>query len=547
MDTYIVDEEKTNIRIDKAIGLIEDTLSRVAIQRLLDEGNILVNGKTTKASYKTKIGDEITIQKETPKKVDIIAQDIPIEILYEDEDIIVVNKPKGIVVHPANGNPDGTLVNAIMNLCGNSLSGIGGEIRPGIIHRLDKDTSGVLIVAKNDIAHINISNQIKNRQTKKIYIALVRGVIKENEATIDMPIGRSKKDRKKMAVTKDGKEAITHFKVLKRYENFTLLEIKIDTGRTHQIRVHLAEIGYPIVGDYIYSNGKNPFNVEGQMLHARQIEFVHPTTGKEMKIEAPIPEYFQRILNEMWEVRCEMEEEKIRLQKYLAECGIASRRKAEEYIQEGKVQVNGKVVTELGVKINPEKDIVYFNNKKVAKQNENIYILLNKPIGYVTTTKDQFNRETVLDLIKGINKRIVPVGRLDMYTSGALILTNDGDFTYKVTHPSHEITKTYVATLRGIVTYEEMEKLKSGVEIEDYLTRPAKVKILKTDTEKNISRIEITIHEGKNRQVRKMCEAIGRNVMALHRSKIGNIGVKDLKIGEWRYLSSTEIKSIIIV
>ena len=297
MDTYIVDEEKTNIRIDKAIGLIEDTLSRVAIQRLLDEGNILVNGKTTKASYKTKLGDEITIQKEEPKKVDIIAQDIPIEVLYEDEDIIVVNKPKGIVVHPANGNPDGTLVNAIMNLCGNSLSGIGGEIRPGIIHRLDKDTSGVLIVAKNDIAHINISNQIKNRQTKKIYIALVRGVIKENEATIDMPIGRSKKDRKKMAATKDGKEAITHFKVLKRYENFTLLEIKIDTGRTHQIRVHLAEIGYPIVGDYVYSNGKNPFNVEGQMLHARQIEFVHPTTGKEMKIEAPIPEYFQNIID----------------------------------------------------------------------------------------------------------------------------------------------------------------------------------------------------------------------------------------------------------
>lgn len=299
MKTYIVDEEKTNIRIDKAIGLIENTLSRVAIQRLLDEGNILVNGKTTKASYKTKLGDEITIKKEPPKKVNIVAQDIPIEVLYEDEDIIVVNKPKGIVVHPANGNPDGTLVNAIMNICGNSLSGIGGEIRPGIIHRLDKDTSGVLIIAKNDMAHINISNQIKNRQTKKIYIALVRGVIKENEATINMPIGRSKKDRKKMAVTKDGKEAVTHFKVLKRYDNFTLLEIKIDTGRTHQIRVHMAEIGYPIVGDYVYSNGKNPFNVEGQMLHAKQIEFVHPRTGKEMKIEAPIPEYFQKILNEM--------------------------------------------------------------------------------------------------------------------------------------------------------------------------------------------------------------------------------------------------------
>ena len=239
-----------------------------------------------------------------------------------------------------------------------------------------------------------------------------------------------------------------------------------------------------------------------------------------------------------------MEEEKIRLQKYLAECGIASRRKAEEYIQEGKVQVNGKVVTELGVKINPEKDIVYFNNKKVAKQNENIYILLNKPIGYVTTTKDQFNRETVLDLIKGINKRIVPVGRLDMYTSGALILTNDGDFTYKVTHPSHEITKTYVATLRGIVTYEEMEKLKSGVEIEDYLTRPAKVKILKTDEEKGQSRLEITIHEGKNRQIRKMCEAIGHKVLALHRSKIAGIGVKELPIGKWRYLTRDEVNTI---
>ena len=296
MDTYVIGEDNANIRIDKAIGMLDNTLSRVAIQRLIECSNITVNGKQTKSSYKTKLGDEITIKKEEPKKIDIVAQDIPIEVLYEDEDIIVVNKPKGIVVHPANGNPDGTLVNAIMNLCGESLSGIGGEIRPGIIHRLDKDTSGVLIVAKNDLAHINISNQIKDRKTKKIYIALVRGVIKENEATIDMPIGRSKRDRKKMAVTKDGKEAVTHFKVLKRYKNFTLLEIKIDTGRTHQIRVHMAEIGCPVVGDYVYSNGKNPFNVEGQMLHAKKIEFVHPRTGKQMCIEAPIPEYFQKVL-----------------------------------------------------------------------------------------------------------------------------------------------------------------------------------------------------------------------------------------------------------
>ncbi len=299
MDVYVIDENTANIRIDKAIVILDNSLSRVTIQRLIDDNNILVNGKNTKASYKTKLGDKITIQHEEPKKLDIVAQDIPIEVLYEDEDIIVVNKPKGLVVHPANGNPDGTLVNAIMNLCGDSLSGIGGEIRPGIIHRLDKDTSGVLIVAKNDLAHINISNQIKDRKTKKIYIALVRGVIKENEATINMPIGRSKRDRKKMAVTKDGKEAVTHFKVLKRYENFTLLEIKIDTGRTHQIRVHMSEIGHPIVGDYVYSNGKNPFNVEGQMLHAKQIQFIHPRTGKDMSIEAPIPIYFQKIIEQL--------------------------------------------------------------------------------------------------------------------------------------------------------------------------------------------------------------------------------------------------------
>ncbi len=299
MKQYKIKEENKNERLDKVLSKIDNTLSRTMIQKLIEEEKILVNGKLEKPSYKVNIEDLITIEEVAPKEIELKAEDIPIEILYEDKDIIVVNKPKGLVVHPANGNPDGTLVNAIMNICKDSLSGIGGEIRPGIVHRLDKDTSGVLIVAKNDLAHINLSNQIKNREVKKIYIALVRGVIKENEATINMPIARSTKDRKKMAVSKNGKEAVTHFTVLERFEKYTLLKVKIDTGRTHQIRVHLSEIGYPVVGDYVYSNGKNPFNVVGQMLHAKSIEFKHPTTEKIMKIEAPLPEYFEKIIKEL--------------------------------------------------------------------------------------------------------------------------------------------------------------------------------------------------------------------------------------------------------
>lgn len=221
--------------------------------------------------------------------------------------------------------------------------------------------------------------------------------------------------------------------------------------------------------------------------------------------------------------------EEVRLQKYLAEAGIASRRKAEKLIEQGRIKVNNEGVTELGTKINPNKDKVEYEGKIVTIQQEKVYILLNKPIGYVTTTKDQFNRESVLDLVK-VKQRIVPVGRLDMYTSGALILTNDGDFVYQVTHPKHEIEKTYTVTIKGIVKKEKVEMLKKGVKIENYITRPAKVKILKTEEEKNQSRLEITIHEGKNRQVRKMCEAIGHQVLALHRSKIAGIGVKDLPL-----------------
>ena len=235
--------------------------------------------------------------------------------------------------------------------------------------------------------------------------------------------------------------------------------------------------------------------------------------------------------------------EEIRLQKYLAEAGIASRRKCEEYITAGRVKVNGKIINELGTKVSPEKDEIYFDDKKIENKEELVYILLNKPIGYVTTAKDQFNRDTVMNLIK-IKERVVPVGRLDMYTSGALLLSNDGNFVYKITHPKHEINKTYTVTLKGIVTKEDVEKLEKGVDIGGYITKPAKVKILKTDIEKNISRLEITIHEGKNRQVRKMCEAIGKKVQALHRTKIGNISVKTLKIGQWRYLTKKEIEEL---
>ena len=243
MKVIYVEEEHIGKRIDAYLAEITQ-YSRVNIQRLIENGNILVNDRKVKGSYKVQKKDKIILQEEQPKEVAIQAQEIPLEVLYEDKDIIVINKPKGMVVHPANGNLDGTLVNAIMAICKDSLSGIGGEIRPGIVHRLDKDTSGVIIVAKNDKAHINISEQIKNHEVEKTYIALVRGLVKENEATINMPIGRSTKDRKKMAVRKDGKNAITHFKVLERFTNYTLLEVKIETGRTHQIRVHLTETRY---------------------------------------------------------------------------------------------------------------------------------------------------------------------------------------------------------------------------------------------------------------------------------------------------------------
>lgn len=236
--------------------------------------------------------------------------------------------------------------------------------------------------------------------------------------------------------------------------------------------------------------------------------------------------------------------EQIRLQKFLANSGICSRRAAEKLIIDGKISVNGIVVTELGTKVQPEKDIIEYNGKKVNVQEKRVYILLNKPIGYVTTVKEQFGRPTVMDLIKDVGVNVVPVGRLDMYTSGAIILTNDGDFVYTVTHPKNEIEKTYNATVKGIFTNEDAKKIENGVKIEDYVSGKAKVKILKIDETKNISRVQITIHEGKNREVRKMCESVGKSVISLHRTRIGNVNVKDLKLGTWRFLKEAEIDEL---
>ena len=298
MEKIVVENEKAGKRIDIFVSE-KQKISRETAKRWIEQENVRVNDKKVKPSYKIQDNDVISVKPEKIKDIELKAQDIPLKVLYEDNDILVVNKPKGMVVHPANGNPDGTLVNAVMALCKDSLSGIGGEMRPGIVHRLDKDTSGAIIIAKNDKSHIKLSDMLKNHEIEKTYVALVRGIVKENEATINMPISRSQNDRKKMAVNRDGKNAVTHIKVLERFysHNVTLLEIKIETGRTHQIRVHLSKIGYPIIGDEVYSNGKNEWGVHGQCLHAKSLKFKHPITDKEMYVEAKIPEYFQQIID----------------------------------------------------------------------------------------------------------------------------------------------------------------------------------------------------------------------------------------------------------
>jgi len=285
-------------RIDVFISRGIGGLTRSAASALLEEGgSVKVDGKSVKKNFRLSEGQTVEVAIPKAREVDITPQDIPLDIVYEDDDVLVVNKRQGMVVHPAAGNPDGTLVNAVLHHCGDSLSGINGQVRPGIVHRIDKDTSGLIIVAKNDAAHLNLSKQLKTRTLSRIYEAVLLGVVKEDEGEITAPIGRSTKDRKKMAVTeKNSREATTYFKVVSRYPGYTHMRFKLKTGRTHQIRVHAAYMGHPVVGDATYGAKKNEFGLAGQCLHAREISFIHPRTGEEMHFVTDLPDYFKKTL-----------------------------------------------------------------------------------------------------------------------------------------------------------------------------------------------------------------------------------------------------------
>lgn len=297
---FEITPEMEDERIDKCICTYLETLSRSYIQKIIKEGNVFVNDQIVKANYKVKVDDIIRFMIPESVEPDIPAQDIPIDILYEDHDFLIINKPKDMVVHPAPGHYEGTIVNAIMFHCKNELSGINGVMRPGIVHRIDKDTTGSLIICKNDEAHNYIAAQLKEHSITRKYRAIVYGVIKEDEGTVDAPIGRHPTDRKKMAINeKNGKRAVTHYHVLERFLNYTYIECQLETGRTHQIRVHMASIGHPLLGDQVYCKAKPPFKLEGQTLHAMTIGFIHPSTREYVEYEAPLPDYFVNLLNKL--------------------------------------------------------------------------------------------------------------------------------------------------------------------------------------------------------------------------------------------------------
>ena len=291
----VIDNDLTG-RIDKQLGHHFSQYSRSQLQRWIEDGHVRVNGQTVKPKYKLTAGDVVTITPEQPKKIDLVPEDIPLDIVYEDDDVIVVNKPQGMVVHPAPGHPDHTLVNAL--LYHSPLSTINGEFRPGIVHRIDKDTSGLLMVAKNDMAHRSLAAQLKAKTNEREYVALVHGVIKADRGTIDAPLGRSPKDRKKQAVVAGGRHAVTHFEVLRRFRHYTLVSCRLETGRTHQIRVHMKYIGHPLAGDPLYGPRKT-LPGKGQYLHARLLGFKHPRTGEQLTFTAPLPPYFQQMLDKL--------------------------------------------------------------------------------------------------------------------------------------------------------------------------------------------------------------------------------------------------------
>lgn len=294
MSDYVITDQTG--RIDKVLTTLEPEIIRSQLKNLINDGHVTVNGQPVKPKYKVQSGDKISLVKPEPQLLELTPENIPLDIVYEDDDVIVVNKPQGMVVHPAPGHPNHTLVNAL--LYHSPLSTINGTFRPGIVHRIDKDTSGLLMVAKNDLAHQSLAEQLRNKINQREYLALVYGQIKEDEGTIDAPLGRNPQDRKKQAVVKGGRHAVTHFKVMKRYDNFTLVKCILETGRTHQIRVHMKYIGHPLVGDPLYGPRK-VVGKDGQFLHAALLGFKHPRTGKELVFEAPLPENFQKMLDKL--------------------------------------------------------------------------------------------------------------------------------------------------------------------------------------------------------------------------------------------------------
>ncbi|WP_405321156.1 RluA family pseudouridine synthase [Frisingicoccus sp.] len=300
MNSWVVEKESDNIRIDRFISEHMDDISRSYIQKLIKDGLVTVNLKPVKANYKVKEGESVEISLPEPVSLDVEPQNIPLDILYEDNDVLLVNKPKDMVVHPSTGHMDGTLVNALLYHCKDSLSSINGVMRPGIVHRIDKDTTGVLIICKNDKAHNCIADQLKVHSITRRYHAIVWNNLREDQGVINAPIGRHPVDRKKMAINhKNGKEAVTHYKVLERFGKYTYVECELETGRTHQIRVHMASIGHPLLGDAVYGPAKQPFKTQGQVLHAKVFGFIHPTSGEYMEFETQLPEYFEEILEKL--------------------------------------------------------------------------------------------------------------------------------------------------------------------------------------------------------------------------------------------------------